>query len=421
MNTLVQVAQIIHPDGTRTQDCSLSIDENGNVIEIIPDSRLDSVPLAQFTVEGHRPCTLVPLLADAHIHLGISDGVCESPDFHTPDVVNRELSAYLRSGVGHVLSLGTDQPWVDQLSRNVQEARSSRVATPYSAGCGFGAVGGWPPELTGPELRFRPIDANSAKTQVQDLARRGIKILKIWVDDFGGKVPPLPLPVTKAVIDEAHRQHLKVCAHVFFERDARRLIALGVDALAHSIRDKLVDAAFADDMASHGVKLMPTLAREEASVAFSREPDDNPYLGDPFFQRCAEPLLETLRVQRSTRNLQEADAFARSFDFAVQNLQRLSKSQVEICMGTDAGFRLKLPGFSQYRELQLMCEAGLSSSQALAAALKNNYSFFAESASSLSIGQPADFVLLNGDPLDEIRNITRIRQIRLRGKIISSI
>lgn len=414
--TMVRVARLIHPDGTATQECSLAIDENGNVMKIVPDSQFGAFVLMGFVVEDQRPYTLMPLLADAHIHLGISDGVRESPEFHTAEVVSRQLSNYLYCGVGHVLSLGTDQPWVNELSCEIRSTRSSRGAVPYSAGCGFGAVGGWPPELSEPEPRFRPTTAVSARAQVRELARRGIKILKLWVDDFGGKVPILPLPVAKAIIDEAHRHQLKVCAHVFFEGDARNLISLGIDALAHSVRDKLIDEAFAENMVSHGVKLMPTLVREEATVAFSR--DHNPYLADPFFQECAQPMLGTLSMQRSASTSEEANAFQRSFDMAMENLRRLSQAQVEICMGTDTGFRLKLPGFSQHRELQLMCQAGLSPSQALATAMKNNYNFFAEAASGLRVGQPAEFVLLDGNPIERIENTTRIRQVWRQGSTV---
>jgi len=223
----------------------------------------------------------------------------------------------------------------------------------------------------------------------------------------------MPLPISKAIIDEAHRNGLKVCAHVFSERDARDLVSVNIDALAHSIRDRRVDPAFADYMAEKGVRLMPTIVREEAAVAFSRK--DNPYLSDPFFVTCAWELFETLAVERFTSDPKKADAIKNAFDLAIQNLAVLSNAQVQICLGTDAGFRLKLLGFSQHRELQLMYQAGLTASQALAAAMKNNYEFFAIGASDLSVGQPADFVLVKGDPLTDIRNTTNIHQVWQKG------
>jgi imidazolonepropionase-like amidohydrolase len=417
MTTLLKVAQIIHPDGTTTRDYAIAIDNTGSVIEYVHNSQLGSYPGAgHLTVEDESSCTLMPLLADGHTHLGISDGLQESSEYHTEGVVKSQLEIYLQAGVGHVLSLGLDQSWVQDLSRKVRETKPKRIAVPYSAGCGFGAVDGWPPEFTGPQLRFRPTDVASAEMGVRDLAARGIRTVKIWVDDFGGRVPSLPQHIAKAIVDEAHDRGLKVCAHVFSERDARDLITLKVDALAHSVRDKRIDRNFAEHMAEQGVKLMPTLVREEAAIAFSQK--DNPYLDDPLFRKCAGPHFEALAMEHSAADPQQAEALQRSFDIAVQNLEHLSNEGVEICLGTDSGFRLKLPGFSQHRELQLMCQAGLTPAKALAAGLKNNYEFFAEAASDLKTGRPADFVLLSGDPLADIRNTGRIRQVRRQGIIV---
>lgn len=79
--------------------------------------------------------------------------------------------------------------------------------------------------------------------------------------------------------------------------------------------------------------------------------------------------------------------------------------------GTDAGFRLKIPGYVQYRELQLLCEAGLSEAEALAASLENNRALFARSASWLQPGESANFFLVEGNPLQDIRYTTEIREV----------
>ena len=84
-------------------------------------------------------------------------------------------------------------------------------------------------------------------------------------------------------------------------------------------------------------------------------------------------------------------------------------------MGTDAGFQLKLPGFSQHRELTLMHQAGLSASEVLAAATGRNYELFAPFASKLEAGQPADFCLLGGDPLDDLSQTKNICEVWQNG------
>ncbi|MBA3831688.1 MAG: amidohydrolase family protein [Chthoniobacterales bacterium] len=175
----------------------------------------------------------------------------------------------------------------------------------------------------------------------------------------------------------------------------------------------------AGEMARRNVKLIPTLAREEADLEFSKE--NNRYLSDPLFQACAGDRLEELKRQRSAADKSEAETFQRSFDIAIQNLSKLHAAGVQICMGTDTGFRLKLPGYSQHRELALMCRAGLSTSQSLAAALQNNYEFFAHSASKIEPGQPADFFLVKGNPLGRIEDTTKIREVWQAGEVVGNV
>jgi imidazolonepropionase-like amidohydrolase len=410
---LLSVAGIIFPDGSRLDRCQVHLDEHGKIAEISRELTERAFSKTRDDVLDRRDYTLIPLLADAHLHLAISNGISESPAFHTQEMVDLQLSIYLRHGIGHVLSLGTDQHWLELLAASRQQKPVKGLATPYSAGTGFGAPGGWPPELTIPEPRYRPTSPDQARKQVRLLVERGIGILKLWVDDFGGKAPKMSVPVMRAIIEEAHNHGLKALAHVYFLLDAKDLVNARIDALAHSIRDQLVTRTFADDMARKGVRLIPTLSREEASVAFS-DPE-NAYLKDPLFQLSAGDAYDALLHARSTASDSEVAGLKNNLEIAMQNLRTLHSAGVEICMGTDAGFRLKLPGFSEHRELALMHKAGLSASEVLAAATGNNYSLFAIFASKLAIGQSADFCLLGGDPLRDLSQVDNIREIWQNG------
>ncbi|MBA3831689.1 MAG: hypothetical protein H0X34_07315 [Chthoniobacterales bacterium] len=218
MKTILSVAQVIRADGTARTDCCVFIGDDGEIAEITRESEAADSSRRVHSVLDRRDCTLLPLLADAHIHLGISDGINESPEFHTVSVIDHQLATYLRNGIGHVLSLGTDQQWMVELSQERQRVQVSGLATPFSAGCGFGANGGWPPEMTVPELRFRPTDEATAKDQVRQLAKQGVRVVKLWVDDFKKKVPKVPVPIQRVVIEEAHRNGMKSSAHVFLSK-----------------------------------------------------------------------------------------------------------------------------------------------------------------------------------------------------------
>ena len=69
-------------------------------------------------------------------------------------------------------------------------------------------------------------------------------IVKIWVDDRDGKYKKLPPELYGPIIDEAHKQKLRVTAHIFNLSDAKGLLKAGLDAFAHGVRDMDIDEEF---------------------------------------------------------------------------------------------------------------------------------------------------------------------------------
>jgi hypothetical protein len=146
MKDRIQVDRIIGLDGNGSPPVSIVIDESGVISGV--EAR-NSEPAGCRPLDRHG-YTALPLLADCHIHLGnISDDMTESPEFHRLDFINEQLRNYLECGIGHVHSLGTDQPWLqEELDRRHASRDYRQVGIGYSAGVGFGALGGWPPDLS---------------------------------------------------------------------------------------------------------------------------------------------------------------------------------------------------------------------------------------------------------------------------------
>jgi hypothetical protein len=90
------------------------------------------------------------------------------------------------------------------------------------------------------------------------------------------------------VIDESHKQGLRVAAHVFYLADAKALIADGVDVLAHSIRDLPVDDELIGIMKAHSVLYIPTLMVDESAFVFAENPA---VMQDQFFKLAVSPEL----------------------------------------------------------------------------------------------------------------------------------
>lgn len=391
-------------------------DQGAAVIEIGPSGKIFAVR-AQCLADAasNVELTAVPLLADSHVHLGISDGVTQDAKFHNLRHTDAQLRHLAIRGVGHVHSLGTDQRWLlERLRKRLAGGDAGERAFGYSAAIGFGAINGWPPEMTSPDVRFRPQEPELARQQVRELAGLGCQTLKIWIDDFGNTVPKIPFNVVRAIIDEARQCGIVSFAHVYSHDDAEALVSFGIGVLAHSVRDRVMEEALIEQMGAKGVTLVPTLSREEAEFAFSL--DDNPYMKNQFFVSSERESVPRLHEQKVSGDL---DAPKRRLEIAMENLARVHQAGIPVGLGTDSGFKLKLLGFAQHRELQLMNRAGMSPAECLRAGLRTNQRLFATALTEIAMGELASFFIVEGNPLKDIRATENIRQVWVCGKRLS--
>src|SRR5262249_35692134 len=161
------------------------------------------------------------------------------------------------AGIGTVLSMGTDAGDVPLRLRADQEAGRVGGARFLLAGRGLAAPNAGPgtPELK-PTAYGVETEAQ-ARAYVRDLVSQHVNVVKIWVDDRNGSVEELSPALYRAIIDEAHRHNTRVVAHVFYLDDAKELARAGVDAFAHLVRDKDVDAELIALLKEHRVLVMP--------------------------------------------------------------------------------------------------------------------------------------------------------------------
>jgi imidazolonepropionase-like amidohydrolase len=100
----------------------------------------------------------------------------------------------------------------------------------------------------------------------------------------------------------------------------------------------------------------------------------------------------------------------------------MHRAGVRILAGSDAPNPFTVPGFALHRELELLVQAGLSPMEALRAATSEPARFMgvADSVGSVAEGHAADLVLLDADPLADIRNTLRIRAVVSGGMALDS-
>src|SRR5262249_18536405 len=151
------------------------------------------------------------------------------------------------------VSMGSDQRLI--LDMRYEQRRTNRPSMTriFTARRGFTGVGGYPTTAQGMKgVPFEVSTPEEGKADFSELAGDKVDLSKTWVDDNPGHDKKIPLDLCRDIIQEAHKYHLKVAAHVFYLDDAKFLVNAGLRGLAHSVRDKPVDDELIQAMKSRG-------------------------------------------------------------------------------------------------------------------------------------------------------------------------
>jgi imidazolonepropionase-like amidohydrolase len=99
----------------------------------------------------------------------------------------------------------------------------------------------------------------------------------------------------------------------------------------------------------------------------------------------------------------------------------MHKAGVKLLAGTDAESTYSFPGFSLHDEMALLVEAGLSPMEALQTATRNSAEFLGreKDLGTVETGKLADLVLLDADPLKDIKNTEKIAAVVTGGKLLT--
>ena len=391
-------ATLIDGDGARIEKAVLVI-RDGRVVSA---GRSGAVPVPkdarQIPLAGKF---VIPGLISAHVHVSDVNGL--SPRAYTDENTRRQLGVFARYGITAVLSLGGEQRPAFA-ARDAQGTATLDRSRIYLSG---EIVIGKTPE--------------QARQMVASVAETRPDIIKIRVDDNLGTSTKMTPEVYRAVIDEAHRRGLRVAAHIFYLEDAKDLLRAGVDMIAHSVRDKGIDDEFIGLMKARNVPYCPTLTREVSTFVYESSPA---FFSDPFFLREADravmaQLQEPAR-QTAMRNSKSAQAYKAGLEIARRNLKRAADAGLLIAMGTDAGpSPERFQGYFEHLEMEMMAESGLSAALVLRAATTDAArALKVDDIGTLKAGAWGDFVVLDRDPLQDIRNTRTISGVWIAGNAV---
>jgi imidazolonepropionase-like amidohydrolase len=385
---------------------------NGRIAWVGPAAQLKA-PAGAETIDLSGKFVM-PGIINLHGHLGNTVGLEQDAKFYTRESVQKNLATYASYGVTTVLSLGTDQELIFKI-REEQRAGRPSVARVFTAGQGLLLKGGY-----GGLEGVTPGVATSAEAAaaVDAQASKGVDIVKFWMDDHLGDQKKMPYEIAKAIVDRAHKRQLPVAAHIFYLQDAKRLVEFGVNALAHSVRDTSVDADLIAAMKKRGVwQMAATLTREASMFIYADTPA---FLNDPFFTRSVSAgTVETLRSPSYQKTVRADPHFARYrsfFETAKRNLKILADGGVLYGFGTDTGPPGRFAGYFEQWELELMVEAGLTPMQVIVAATGSAARFLhSKDLGTLEPGKWADLIVIDRDPLLDIKNTRAIHDVYIAG------
>ena len=362
---------------------------------------------------------VMPGIINLHGHLGNVIDLKQDAAYFTRENVERNLHTYATYGVTTLLSLGTDQDLIFSI-RDEQRSGRPRTTRIFTAGRGFTARNGIG-AMAG--VTRAPETVEQAEKEVMQLAAQHPDLIKMWVDDGLGKRTKMAPEISRAIIESAHRNGIRVAAHVFYLQDAKQLVDEGLDALAHSVRDQPVDDELIASMQRHGTwQQAATLTREVSTYVYARTPD---FLADPFFTRAVS--AQTLQAlidpayQRRFASDPDLPRYRAMLPMAQKNLKRLSDAGVPIGFGTDTGPPGRFPGYFEHWELELMVQAGLTPMQAIHAATGSAATFLRQpDLGTLEAGKCADFLVLAKNPLEDIRNTRTLESVYIAGGRITN-
>ncbi len=391
-----------------------------NALLVVSDGRIVSVGEATPAAVAALPAGtqvvdvsgkwILPGLIDAHVH-------AES---------DQDLRTMLGWGVTSVRLMAEDVAAAEKAA--AQSRIRYDVPEVFPAAPIFTTRGGWwdqgqPPDANLNRFPATPEEAREAVRKARALGSREIKLM---LDDMAwcrkatlARVRP---EVAAALLDEARKAGLRASVHAPNLTDAKEAIGDGATALAHGVLEPFDPKTIAT-MRSRPVFYIPTMDIFEF-LADPRSFVDG-VLSDPRAEKgLSSEAVARLRSRAYSDGYRQRypnfENVERRLPALRQNLLALDRAGVPIALGTDMW---AFPGLGVSIEMDLYVKAGLTPLEAIRAATQTAARSLGidKDRGTLEAGKRADVLVLDADPLADIKNVRSIRAIYKSGRLVSSI
>jgi len=407
---------VIPMDSERVLENQAVVIEDG-VIQSISDLAATTLPadLLQIEATGRY---LVPGLADLHVHLRNAD----------------ELINYVSWGVTTIMHLGGSGESGDPLLQYRKEISSGTRIGPRIYATDR-ILDGDPAIATG---------AHSVRSEAD--ARRIVRDLKAGGFDFVKIYNNVSQPVFDAIVDEAGQQGLPVVGHLPRSFDTLTALSSGQNAVAHT--EEFFFAYFDGPRSTENMprEYEPDMSKLPALIEVLKDNDvavmpdlcftfGNLLMWDSLEHVWHDPEYRYLHPDTASmwrggniNRRAEIENFILRGQWKYNLLQRLTrdfqKAGILQVIGTDASLPGLFPGKAAHRELTELVKSGLSNFDALAIGSRNAGEFVRRYIDSdvrfgqVLPGYRADLVLLDANPLEDVRNARTVTAVIVNGRYI---
>jgi len=387
----------------------------GDRISAIGDSSNLSLPAGAQVVDASGKF-LIPGLWDMHVHW-------YSRDTFTLFIANGVTSVRQMFGNSDLLR------WRDQTAKGSLLGPRMVVASPI---------------VDGPD----PIWPNSIAVRNEEEGRKAVRRVKQWGADFVKVYALLPRDAYFGIADEAKQQGITFAGHVPNSVSPAEASDAGQKSIEHltgiliacsdketELRDKLVKADSPEARGRVQTSALETYDEKKAADLIAHFVKNqtwqcptltvlrsNAYLGDESFRRDGRlRYIPRLLQQRWNFRVANHDSAVtkKVLQKQLEIVGAMQRAGVPILAGTDTGNPFCFPGFSLHEELALLVIAGLTPVEALRSATLNPAKFFGldQTLGTIEQGKIADLVLLDANPLLDIRNTQKINAVVSNGRL----
>ena len=360
--------------------------------------------------------TIIPGLVNLHVHYRGG-----------PEDIARQFQTQLYYGVTTARSIGSDSPEVVPF---LLEAHAGQTGFPraFTAGLGFSHPNGF--NASG---RNAPTTEDEARAMVKAQVALGVHFIKMWVNEVaepGLKIAP---EIRTAIIDEAIRNGVIPVAHIDDEVDGRQLVEAGLRDFLHStvltfgpgagvpVEQPTPSQEFLQMCLNNAVSFTPTLPIIQNNWHFAEHPE---LLEDPTLRRAFNPdaLAKWDDPQQRADVVEALDFEDRKAAFrqVLEFVKTIHDAGITVALGNDAGTANVPFGWGMHHEMELYVEAGLTPMQAIVSATATGSEQMPPVGEAefgtLQAGKIADLVILDADPLVDIRNTLEIDKVMRLGE-----